>query len=157
MNYDLKSLAVVNLFIVPKHFFVRDIIEERKPLAPLRDVQAGSVQKSCSASVPKSGKIQSCKTVSFAQRIGTRGMAEDAFPPRRITGDAGLAARCHEMRGVARKREFTLDDVYPSNDISVNSIPATRTSGLRYVSSFNTSAIAGTLISSRVEIYRLRT
>jgi len=29
MNYDLKSLAVVNLFIVPKHFFVRDIIEER--------------------------------------------------------------------------------------------------------------------------------
>jgi hypothetical protein len=33
MNYDLKSLAVVNLFIVPKHFFVREIIEERKPLA----------------------------------------------------------------------------------------------------------------------------
>ncbi len=33
MNYDLKSLAVVNLFIVPKHFFVRDIIERRKPLA----------------------------------------------------------------------------------------------------------------------------
>src|ERR1700748_1175275 len=24
MNYDLKSLAVVNLFIVPKHFFVQD-------------------------------------------------------------------------------------------------------------------------------------
>src|SRR6195256_161594 len=33
MKYDLKSLAVVNLFIVPKHFFVREIIEERKPLA----------------------------------------------------------------------------------------------------------------------------
>jgi predicted RNA-binding Zn-ribbon protein involved in translation (DUF1610 family) len=33
MNYDLKSLAVVNLFIVPKHFFVREIIEERRPLA----------------------------------------------------------------------------------------------------------------------------
>jgi type II restriction enzyme len=32
MNYDLKSLAVVNLLIIPKHFFVRDIIEERKPL-----------------------------------------------------------------------------------------------------------------------------
>ena len=41
MNYDLKSLAVVNLFIVPKHFFVRQIIEERKPLRasarPLRN------------------------------------------------------------------------------------------------------------------------
>jgi type II restriction enzyme len=32
MNYDRKSVTVVNLFIVPKHFFVRDIIEERKPL-----------------------------------------------------------------------------------------------------------------------------
>jgi type II restriction enzyme len=36
MNYDLRSLSVVNLFIVPKHFFVRDIIEERKPLAQPR-------------------------------------------------------------------------------------------------------------------------
>ena len=33
MNYDVKSLSVVNLLIVPKHFFVQDIIEERKPLA----------------------------------------------------------------------------------------------------------------------------
>jgi type II restriction enzyme len=33
MNYEQTSLAVVNLFIVPKHFFVRDIVEERKPLA----------------------------------------------------------------------------------------------------------------------------
>ncbi len=33
MNYDLQSLAVVNPFIVPKHFFVRDIIEERWLLA----------------------------------------------------------------------------------------------------------------------------
>src|SRR5215467_8075789 len=32
MNYDRKSLSVVNLLIVPKHFFVREIIEERKPL-----------------------------------------------------------------------------------------------------------------------------
>lgn len=33
MNYDLKSLSVVNLLIVPKHFFVREIIEERSHLA----------------------------------------------------------------------------------------------------------------------------
>lgn len=30
MNYDFKTLAIVNLFIVPKHFFVREIIEERQ-------------------------------------------------------------------------------------------------------------------------------
>jgi type II restriction enzyme len=33
MNYDLGSLSVKSLCIVPKHFFVREIIEERKPLA----------------------------------------------------------------------------------------------------------------------------
>lgn len=34
LNYDLSQRSVVNLFVVPKHFFVREIIEERKPLAP---------------------------------------------------------------------------------------------------------------------------
>jgi hypothetical protein len=33
MNYNLKQLSVVNLLVVPKQFFVREIIEERKPLA----------------------------------------------------------------------------------------------------------------------------
>jgi len=33
LNYDLQNLHVTNLFVVPKHFFVREIIEERKPLA----------------------------------------------------------------------------------------------------------------------------
>ena len=33
LNYDLKQFGVTNLFVVPKHFFVRDIIERRNPLA----------------------------------------------------------------------------------------------------------------------------
>ena len=33
LNYDLKSFGVTNLFVVPKQFFVREVIEERKPLA----------------------------------------------------------------------------------------------------------------------------
>ena len=32
MNYDPIRLAVTNLFFVPKHFFIREIIRERKPL-----------------------------------------------------------------------------------------------------------------------------
>jgi type II restriction enzyme len=34
MNYDLARLSVTNVFVVPKHFFVRAIIQERRPLAP---------------------------------------------------------------------------------------------------------------------------
>jgi type II restriction enzyme len=33
LNYDLKQFSVTNLFVVPKHFFVQEIIERRPPLA----------------------------------------------------------------------------------------------------------------------------
>jgi type II restriction enzyme len=33
LNYNLTS-GVRNLFVVPKHFFVADVIEKRKPLGP---------------------------------------------------------------------------------------------------------------------------
>jgi Dam-replacing family protein len=57
MNYDLKSLAVVNLFIVPKHFFVREIIEERKPLAATARRAGWIGSKILLDRVPESGKI----------------------------------------------------------------------------------------------------
>ncbi len=57
LNYDLKSLAVVNLFIVPKHFFVKEIIEERKPLA-VTARRAGWIGSNILLDrVPESGKI----------------------------------------------------------------------------------------------------
>src|SRR3954468_5039364 len=33
LNYNLARLSVVNVILVPKHFFVREIIGDRKPLA----------------------------------------------------------------------------------------------------------------------------
>lgn len=33
LNYDLKSLEVLNFLVIPKHFFVPEIIEKRKPLS----------------------------------------------------------------------------------------------------------------------------
>src|ERR1700682_905200 len=57
MNYDLKSLAVVNLFIAPKHFFAREIIDERKPLAATAR-RAGWIGSNILLTrVPDSGKI----------------------------------------------------------------------------------------------------
>ena len=34
MKYDRAKLAVTDLLVVPKQFFVREVIEERRPLAP---------------------------------------------------------------------------------------------------------------------------
>ncbi|MCX5851323.1 MAG: restriction endonuclease [Deltaproteobacteria bacterium] len=33
LNYDLRSFEIQNFFVVPKHFFVPEIIEQRKPLS----------------------------------------------------------------------------------------------------------------------------
>ena len=57
LNYDREQLAVVNLFVVPKQFFVREIIQERRPLAATAR-RAGWV--GCNIllnEVPDSGKI----------------------------------------------------------------------------------------------------
>src|SRR5215467_50959 len=57
LNYDLKQFGVTNLFVVPKHFFVREIIEKRKPLADTAR-RAGWI--GCNIllnQIPASGKI----------------------------------------------------------------------------------------------------
>ena len=57
LNYDLKGLSVVNLFVVPKHFFVLEIIEERKPLAATAR-RAGWIGSNILLNqIPTSGKI----------------------------------------------------------------------------------------------------
>ncbi len=57
LNYDLSNLSVANFFVIPKHFFVPEIIEKRKPLAPTAR-RAGWV--GCNillSSIPQTGKI----------------------------------------------------------------------------------------------------
>ncbi len=65
MNYDRESLAVVNLFIVPKHFFVREIIEERKPP---RGARVGLGPTSSSAASRSPARFISSEPDSFARR-----------------------------------------------------------------------------------------
>ena len=113
MNYDLKSLAVVNLFIVPKHFFVRDIVEERKPLAATarragwigsnilldRIPEAGKIHIVQNGMVrPKDIVLQEWQKTLFlrGESLETRGWLLDVM-------------KCVDSLG---KRDFTLDEVY---------------------------------------------
>lgn len=57
LKYDLKQFGVTDLFVVPKHFFVREIIQERKPLADTAR-RAGWIGCNILLSqIPDSGKI----------------------------------------------------------------------------------------------------
>jgi type II restriction enzyme len=113
MNYDLKSLSVRNLCVVPKHFFVREIIERRRPLAATAR-RAGWV--GCNIllnQIPESGKI------FFVQdgEVLDKGLVLDKWRQTLFLRDENADARgwlievmkCVELIG---KTEFNLDDVY---------------------------------------------
>lgn len=113
LNYDLANLSVKNAFIVPKHFFVREIIEERKPLASTAR-RAGWIGCNILLSqIPQAGKI-------FFVRDGQPQAKETVLAEWKRTlflRDEGTEARgwlvevmkCVESLG---KNEFDLDDVY---------------------------------------------
>lgn len=113
MNYDLKTLSVVNLFIVPKHFFVRDIIEERKPLAATAR-RAGWIGSNILLSrIPDAGKIH----IVRGGTIRPKDEVLDEWQKTLFLRDQSLEARgwlldvmrCVESLG---KHEFSLDEVY---------------------------------------------
>jgi type II restriction enzyme len=113
MNYDLKSLAVVNLFIVPKHFFVQDIIEKRRPLA-LTARRAGWIGSNILiGKVPEAGKIHIVrngvvrpKDAVLEEWQKTLFLRNESLEARGWLIDV---LRCIESLG---KREFALDEVY---------------------------------------------
>jgi predicted Rdx family selenoprotein len=113
LKSGLRKFAVVSLFVVPKQFFVREIIEERKPLAATAR-RAGWI--GCNIllnQTPEAGKI-------FIVRDGQPQSKELVLAQWRKTlflRDEGADARgwlievmkCVELIG---KPEFELNDVY---------------------------------------------
>jgi type II restriction enzyme len=113
MNYDAKSLSVINLLIVPKHFFVREIIEERKPLAATAR-RAGWIGSNIILSrVPESGKIHIVKggivrpkDAVLEEWQKTLFLRNESPETRGWLLDV---MKCVESLG---KRDFTLEEVY---------------------------------------------
>ena len=113
LNYDLAHLSVKNVLIVPKHFFVREIIEERKPLAATAR-RAGWVGCNILLSqIPPSGKIffvrdgqPQNKEAVLAEWKRTLFLRDESTKAR---GWLVEVMKCVESIG---KKEFSLDDVY---------------------------------------------
>ncbi|MBI3676688.1 MAG: restriction endonuclease [Proteobacteria bacterium] len=113
MNYDLGSLSVKNLCVVPKHFFVQEIIEKRKPLAKTAR-RAGWV--GCNillGQIPDSGKIF---FVRDGQELPKKEVLEKWQRTLFLRDEATEARgwlievmKCVELLG---QQEFELDDVY---------------------------------------------
>lgn len=113
LNYHLDDLAVVNLFIVPKHFFARELIEERKPLAPTArragwvgsNILIGRIPESGKIHIVQNGVIRS-KDAVLEEWRRTLFLRQETPETRGWLLDV---MNCIETLG---KHEFTLDEVY---------------------------------------------
>jgi len=113
MNYDAAARVVTDLFVVPKHLFVRDIIEPRKPLAPTAR-RAGWV--GCNIrldQVPEAGKVWFVRDGAARPREAVLEDWREMLFLRRASLEARSwlveVLRCVEAIG---RPAFTLAEVY---------------------------------------------
>jgi type II restriction enzyme len=113
VNYDLARLTVRNALIIPKHFFIQEIIEERKPLSPTAR-RAGWV--GCNillGQVPQAGRIFIVQNELVRPKETVLAEWKRTLFLRRqdIKGRGWLVEvmRCVESIG---RSEFDLDDIY---------------------------------------------
>jgi len=117
MNYDVARFGVTDLFFVPKHFFVREIIQERKPLAPTAR-RAGWI--GCNIllkEIPDSGKIYFVRDGQTAPRdVVLQQWGRTLFLREQSVAARGWlieVMRCVERIG---RDTFSLDDIYAFED-----------------------------------------
>lgn len=121
LNYDLVNLEVINFLVIPKHFFVPEIIEKRKPLS-LTARRAGWV--GCNIilkNIPQTGKIFFVRNKQIESKEDVLGNWKKTLflrEEKEISAKGWLLdiMRCVEKLG---KKEFTLDEVYAfENELS---------------------------------------
>jgi type II restriction enzyme len=113
LNYDRERLTVTDVAVVPKHFFVRDVVKERRPLGP-RARRAGWVGCSIRLDrIPSVGRItivrdgqQEPKEAVLANWRRTLFLREGTSEAR---GWLIETIRCVEAIG---RPTFGIDDVY---------------------------------------------
>ena len=113
MRYDLAGRAVTDLCIIPKHFFVREVIEPRKPLAPTARRAGWTGCNIRLDRIPDAGRIYIVRNGLLAPKEGV----VDQWRQTLFLRDESVDARgwlIEVMRCVERigRPEFTLEDVY---------------------------------------------
>ena len=121
LNYDLRSLEVLNFLVIPKHFFVPEIIEKRKPLS-LTARRAGWIGCNILLNhIPQTGKIFFVRDGKIEQKETVLANWQKTLFLRNekeisIRGWLLDTMLCVEKIG---HKEFSLDEVYEfENELS---------------------------------------
>jgi len=114
LNYNLSDYSIKNFFVIPKHFFVPDIIEKRKPLAPTAR-RAGWI--GCNIllqSIPQTGKIFYVREgqVEPKEHVLAKWHKTLFLREKKELSSKGWLLDVMRSIEITGKREFVLDDIY---------------------------------------------
>src|SRR3989344_6002710 len=121
LNYDLANFEVIDFLVIPKHFFIPEIIEKRKPLAPTAR-RAGWV--GCNIvlkNIPQTGKIFFVQNKQIEPKEKVLANWRKTLFLREESEVSAKGWLIDVMRCVDRlnKKGFTLDEVYAfENELS---------------------------------------
>lgn len=122
LNYNLLNFSVKIFFVIPKHFFVPEIVEERKPLS-LTARRAGWI--GCNIllrSIPQTGKIFYVRDgrIEPKERVISEWQKTLFLREEREISARGWLLDVMRIIDKIGKREFALDDLYAfENELSV--------------------------------------
>lgn len=128
LNYDLCSYQVSNFFVIPKHFFVPEIIEKRKPLS-IDAERAGWVGCNILLSrIPNAGRIFLIRNKQIESR---EKVCADWQRTLFLREEKKVKARgwiLDVMRCIEaiHKKEFTLTDIYKFGSMLAEQHPDNR-------------------------------
>ncbi len=114
LNYNLQNLAVIDFLVIPKHFFVPEIIEKRQPLAQTAR-RAGWI--GCNIllkGIPQKGKIFYIKDGAIEPKEKVLSGWQKTLFLREEKEIEAKGWLLEVMRSIEKlgKPEFVLDDIY---------------------------------------------
>lgn len=119
LNYDLKSYQVINFVVIPKHFFVPEIIEKRKPLSENARRANWVGCNILLSQIPESGKIFYIKNQQKQEKENILKNWQKTLFLREskkieLKGWILDIMKCIDN---LKKKEFTIDDMYSFEEV----------------------------------------
>lgn len=113
MSYDLREMCVDDLWVIPKHFFVPDIVEKRKPLSPTAQRAGWTGCNILFSEIPEQGRIPIIQDHVAVEKKTVLEQMQKAAQLETVGMEArGWLLDVLRCVNAIRNECFTLDEVY---------------------------------------------